>query len=381
MGVIAEMKPGKKLAACLSGLLIAGMMLSGHVAFAEEMKDLNPISYYGEVKADRAYQFELVVKSFQASYWQAVRLGMEEAAKELGVSINVVGPGSESNIAEQMTMLQMAVDAKPDGIGMAVVDNQAVGSILANAQSSGIPVIAYDSDVTNAPEGSVLCLVATDNYAAGELAAEKLYPMLKDRIAGAASPVRIGEINQDRLGKSIEQRGLGFLDRIASLAEEDGYKCAVVGDDWYRDRVKAPGDEKEADILLEVAVPAQTSIELAANCALGILKKNDTIAIFGSNQVVAEAILQANASVKVIGTGEDQILGAAFDAGYAVKAAVRNGVFVGSVAQSPELIGKLTVQALTAAANGEELTDIRIPGFWFDLSNIDDEEMAVNLYD
>ncbi len=49
--------------------------------------------------------------------------------------------------------------------------------------------------------------------------------------------------------------------------------------------------------------------------------------------------------------------------------------------QSPLMMGYYCIYALTAAANGEELIDVPTDGYWYDASNMDDENIAPNLYD
>ena len=99
-----------------------------------------------------------------------------------------------------------------------------------------------------APEGSVVANAATDNYAAGELAAEKTYEVLKDRIAAAEGSVRIGVMGQDATSESIVNRGLGFIDKIAELAEADGYTVTVEGNDKYvQDSKVEPTDDAKSD--------------------------------------------------------------------------------------------------------------------------------------
>ena len=52
-----------------------------------------------------AYHFEVLVKSFQSTYWQAAVKGIEQACAELGVTANCNGPANESDIADQVQML------------------------------------------------------------------------------------------------------------------------------------------------------------------------------------------------------------------------------------------------------------------------------------
>lgn len=48
------------------------------------------------------YHFEIIVKSFQSTYWQAAVQGIEKACDELGVTANANGPANESDIADQV---------------------------------------------------------------------------------------------------------------------------------------------------------------------------------------------------------------------------------------------------------------------------------------
>ncbi|WP_334195711.1 substrate-binding domain-containing protein, partial [Muricomes intestini] len=65
-------------------------------------------------KAKEDLSIEIVSKGFQHQYWQAVLKGSTQKADELGVKINFVGPNSESDIADQVQMLQSAINAQPD---------------------------------------------------------------------------------------------------------------------------------------------------------------------------------------------------------------------------------------------------------------------------
>ena len=117
--------------------------------------------------AGEAYHFEVLVKSFQSTYWQAAVKGIEQACAELGVTANCNGPANESDIADQVQMLDAAIEAAPDGIGLAACDTSSVLDSLAVALEKGIPVVCFDTGVADAPAGSVLATVATDNTAAG----------------------------------------------------------------------------------------------------------------------------------------------------------------------------------------------------------------------
>lgn len=331
---------------------------------------------------DDELNFEIIVKSYQSSYWQAAVKGVEAKAAELGVKVNCTGPNAESDIADQVNMLNNAINNKPDGIGLAACDQGACLEALQAAMDAEIPVVCFDSGIPDAPEGSVYSTVATDNYGAGATAAENLYAALKDTIAGATAPVRIGEVNQEATSESITSRGLGFIDKFAELATADGKKVAVIGNEYYVNNCKDAGDEATADIIIEVAVPAQTTVELCATAAATILNKEDTIGMFGSNQVSAEGILSANENLDVLGIvpGED-ILAAGFDAGSVIKGAINSDIMYGAVTQSPLAMGETTVQVLYDIANGESVEDVPTEGYWYNKDNMADDSIAPNLYD
>ena len=329
------------------------------------------------------YTFEIIVKSYQSSYWQAAVKGVEDEAEQLGVKVNCNGPNAESDIADQVNMLNNAINNAPDGIGLAACDQQACLDALQLAMDKGIPVVCFDSGIPDAPDGSVLSTIATDNYGAGAVAAENLYPALKDRIMNATAPVRIGEVNQESTSESITSRGLGFIDKFTELAKADGKTVGVTGNDYYVNNCADKGDAGSADIIIEVAVPAQTTVELCATEASVIMNKADTIGMFGSNQVAAEGILTANGNLGVLSAdpAAGKILAAGFDAGSVIKGAIKDGTMFGAVTQSPLAMGVKTVDTLVDIASGKSVSDISTDGYWYNTENMESDDIAPNLYD
>lgn len=329
------------------------------------------------------YTFEIIVKSYQSSYWQAAVKGVEDEAEQLGVKVNCNGPNAESDIADQVNMLNNAINNAPDGIGLAACDQQACLDALQLAMDKGIPVVCFDSGIPDAPDGSVLSTIATDNYGAGAVAAENLYPALKDRIMNATAPVRIGEVNQESTSESITSRGLGFIDKFTELAKADGKTVGVTGNDYYVNNCADKGDAASADIIIEVAVPAQTTVELCATEASVIMNKADTIGMFGSNQVAAEGILTANGNLGVLSAdpAAGKILAAGFDAGSVIKGAIKDGTMFGAVTQSPLAMGVKTVDTLVDIASGKSVSDISTDGYWYNTENMESDDIAPNLYD
>ena len=389
------MKAKKVMALMLCAAMVTSM--SATAAFAAEEKEdaateesadstaaEDPTAQFDGLKANEAYEFPMMVKSFQSTYWDAAQEGMKKASKELGVAYKPQGPNSESDIADQVNMINTAIASNPVGLGLAACDTSSVTDALKTCAEKGIPVVTFDTGIADAPEGSVVCEVCTDNAQAGAVAAENMYNSIKDVVKDADGQVIIGEVNQDATAQNIQQRGTGFINKMIELLQADGKTVAVSGNEFYVNAAEgADADAKDADVVIQVAVPAQTTVELCSTEAQAILSQENCIAIFGSNQVSAEGVLAANANLNVLGSdpANGDVVGVGFDAGSIIKAAVKDGTFIGAVTQSPLMMGYYAIYALTAAANGQELQDVPTDGYWYDATNMEDEDIAPNLYD
>ena len=389
------MKAKKVMALMLCAAMVTSM--SATAAFAAEEKEdaateesadstaaEDPTAQFDGLKANEAYEFPMMVKSFQSTYWDAAQEGMKKAAEELGVTYTPQGPNSESDIADQVNMINTAIASNPVGLGLAACDTSSVTDALKTCAEKGIPVVTFDTGIADAPEGSVVCEVCTDNAQAGAVAAENMYNSIKDVVKDADGQVIIGEVNQDATAQNIQQRGTGFINKMIELLQADGKTVAVSGNEFYVNAAEgADADAKDADVVIQVAVPAQTTVELCSTEAQAILSQENCIAVFGSNQVSAEGVLAANANLNVLGSdpANGDVVGVGFDAGSIIKAAVKDGTFIGAVTQSPLMMGYYAIYALTAAANGQELEDVPTDGYWYDATNMEDEDIAPNLYD
>lgn len=314
----------------------------------------------------------LVSKGFQHQFWQAVKQGAEEKATELGARIEFVGPNTESDIADQVQMLNNAINLKPSAIGLAALSTEACVESIQTAKDAGIPIIGFDSGVPGAPEGAVFANASTDNYKAGELAAENTYPLLKDKIANATATVRIGVMNQDATSESIVNRGSGFIDKIKSLIEADGKVVSIEGHDKWMKK------SDNANVIIDVAVPATVNAEQATTDGINLLNKADTICIYGSNQFSGEALVNADANLNKLGKS---VIGIAFDSGSLIKGAIKDGRLAGAVTQDPLSIGRKTVELAVKAAKGESVSDVDTGCQWYTAKNMEDKNIAPNLYD
>ncbi len=381
----------KKLLAALLSAAMAATLLAGCSSSSSDSTTTEDASETTEETTETAEEttddssglhFEIVSKGLQHAYWQAVLNGVNSKAEELGVTVNFVGPDSESDIQQQVQQLESALNANPSAIALAALDTESVMDLLTRAGEAGIPIVGFDSGVPDAPEGVVVANCSTDNLAAGALAADEVYALIEDRIAEADGTVRIGVVAQDATSESVVNRGLGFIIEMAELVEAAGKTVgmASVSNERY---VTDSGIEvnDEADVVIEVRVPASVTSELSAVDASAILEQDDTIAIYGSNEHSANAIITANENLNKCGTGEGQVIAAGFDSGESILNAVRNGVLAGAITQAPVAMGEYVVETLVKAANGEEVEDIDTGCQWYTAENMDDPEIAQNLYE
>lgn len=349
------------------------------------MDDMMAGTQFEGLEAEGDYSYQIIVKSFQNTYWQACIAGVNAAAEDLGVQVNSQGPNTESDIADQVNMLNSAINNTPDGIGISASDASAVTESLQNAMDKGVPVIAFDTPIGTAPEGSVAATIATDSIAAGGLAAQEAWDALESRVestVAAGEIVRFGMVAQDATSTNHQQRGLGYVDKLIEIAKDAGYSVAVVGNEYFVGACSDAGDSSSAQIIIECAVPSQTTLDLCATEASAIMNESDTVCVYATGQTVAEGLVQANDNLQVLGTDpETDILGIGFDSGAILKEKVLDGTLYGGITQMPYAVGYYTVCALVALSNGDTVEDMNIPGYYYDADNMDSELIAPNLYD
>ena len=323
----------------------------------------------------------VMAKGFQHQFWQAVAAGSKAAAEEFGVEIYFDGPASETEIDAQVNMVKNELAKNPKAMALAALSTDAVTEILEECAEKNIPVIGFDSGVPGDTTGAVKATACTNNENAAAIAAEKfgenetIVEAMKNATSDA--PVIIGCLSQDAVSASVTGRTTGFVDEMAKIAEtyQPG-KVSIEGHAKWEKKVDAPA------IIIEVAISATTeatAVQTAANSLLGM----NPVAIFCSNEGAVTGFLSA------VSDGEDLAEGgkyaglvvAGFDAGAAQKNAVRQGWFYGSVTQDPYQIGYQAVKLAVMAANGEAVEDVDTGAQWYDASNIDDDMIAMLVYD
>ena len=333
-----------------------------------------------ETEAAETLYIPVMAKGFQHQFWQAVAAGSQAAAEEYGVEIYFDGPASETEIAAQVNMIEQEMAKNPKAMALAALDTSAVADILDECAEKGIPVIGFDSGVPGDTSGAVKATACTNNEAAAAIAAEKFGEnadlVAKMQAATADAPVRIAVLSQDAVSASVTGRTTGFVNKMVEVASAYG-TVSVEGHDKWANKVDG------ATIIVEVAVSATTEAVDVQNAANALLAKADLAAVFCSNEGTVTGFLSAVSDGEDLADGGKyaDLVVAGFDAGAAQKNAVRNGWFYGSVTQDPYHIGYYAVEMAVAAAKGEAVADKDTGAQWYDASNIDDEMIALLVYD
>ena len=314
---------------------------------------------------------DVIAKGFQHQFWKAVELGTQNAAKEFGVEVTFQGPDNESAIAQQVEYLNTAIAKKPSAICLAALDTQASIPSIQSAMEAGIPIIGFDSGVPDAPKGAIKANASTNNAVAGALAADELYKLIESKIKDAKEPVRIGVVAQESNSQSIVDRTKGFVDKMTELCGADN--VSVEGHDSLKN------EKAGAKVVIDVGIPAEVKDVDAAAVASAILEKKDLIAIYGSNEFAANAIITANEGLDKLGA--DKVIAVGFDAGKKLLDAVRAKTFAGAVTQDPVQIGYQAVKLAVEAADGKSVSDVDTGAKWYNAENMDADDIKPCLYE
>ena len=157
----------------------------------------------GGARAQETY-IPLISKGFQHQFWQAVKSGAEQAAKDYNVRVTFEGPETEAMVDKQIDMLSAALAKHPSAIGFAALDSKAAIPLLKKAQAQKIPVIAFDSGVDS---DIPVTTATTDNKAAAALAADKMAALIGD--SG-----EVALVVHDQTSRTGIDRRDGFVDRM-----------------------------------------------------------------------------------------------------------------------------------------------------------------------
>jgi simple sugar transport system substrate-binding protein len=108
------------------------------------------------------------------SYWGVVKKGVDDAAKEMHVSVSYQAPQTTDMVA-MARMINAAVTQKVQGLVVSIPDSTALEKSVRAAAEAGIPVIVIDSGEADVARLGLKLYVGTTNYfEQGVLAGQRL---------------------------------------------------------------------------------------------------------------------------------------------------------------------------------------------------------------
>ncbi|CAM4122093.1 substrate-binding domain-containing protein [Paenibacillus alkaliterrae] len=247
-----------------------------------------------------------------SEFWQTVSTGVQAAAKEFGVIIDIKGPLSEMDSDEQIRMIDEAIAQKPDAFILAAADYSKFAPSAEKIRESGAKLILIDSPI---PINWADSFLATDHVEAGKKAGISLAGH------GNGESFKVVAIG-DRNGTAAEEeREAGFRQVLSDLPEVEyvGVYYFEGTEDTAYERVKK---------LLTLYPDIQGIIALNEKATLG----------------AAKAIKEKKWAQKI------KIIG--FDSSIYVIKLLEEGIIHATVVQKPFNMGYLSIETAVKALNG-----------------------------
>src|SRR6201995_2363908 len=269
--------------------------------------------------ADEKATIPVIVKDTTSNYWQIVLAVARKAGKDLNVNVPELGAQSESDINDQISILENAVSEKPAALVISPTEFKALGKPIDEAAKK-TPIIGIDSAADSKAFTSFL---TTDNVQGGRIAADGLAAAITAKYGKAEGDVAL--ITAIPGVGSLDGRAKGFKEELAS---------------------KYPGLKLVAD---KVADGQATT---GLNIMTDLITANPNLrSVFASNLIMAQGAGQAIAENKVA----DKIKLVGFDSDDKLIKLLKDGTIVALVVQDPYRMGYDGIKTALAASKGEKV--------------------------
>lgn len=264
------------------------------------------------VKADGDYKIAVITMDSVDQHWVSLKEGAEEEAKAEDVTVDFMAPDVKDD-AKQIECINNAVAGGYDALMVAANSEDAVSGALQEAIDAGMKLVYVDSPANVEAEATF----STDNKAAGKTAGEEMIKALEDKGVKDGS---IGIVNINNSTNTAIQR-------------EAGFREAFEGTDYELLETQfCEGDAAKAQTIAENYIT------------------EGVVGIYGTNEGASTGVGNA-----IKASGSDEIIGVGFDKSDTLKGLIEDGYLVCTMAQNPDQMGKLGVQACIKALNGEDL--------------------------
>jgi ribose transport system substrate-binding protein len=120
---------------------------------------------------------DVIIKASDSSFWQTMLAGAKKAGSDYGIKVGLFGPTSETDVNQQVQLVENSISRGVDAIVLASNSSDALNSAIKRARQAGIKVITADTQVTTPQEG----FIGTDNKKAGEQAGARMCALLKQQ--------------------------------------------------------------------------------------------------------------------------------------------------------------------------------------------------------
>jgi simple sugar transport system substrate-binding protein len=105
------------------------------------------------------------------SFWDKIRAGAEQAAKQLNVDLKY---SNNNDAGQQATLIQNAIDSQVDGLAVTLAYADQVGPAAQKAAEAGIPTVAFNSGINEYEKYGISMYFGSDETLAGQSAGEKM---------------------------------------------------------------------------------------------------------------------------------------------------------------------------------------------------------------
>jgi ribose transport system substrate-binding protein len=294
-----------------------------------------------------------------ADFWYIAEAGCRDAAKELGVTVEVRMP-SDATAVEQKRIVEDLLTSGIHGIAISPLDADNQKEWI-NSIARQIPLITQDSD---APGTDRLLYVGMDNYRAGRMCGELVREALPE---GGEVMLFVGRLEQD----NARHRRQGVIDELLGRDRDLAfYQSSPAAFDPVGGEIRG-ARYTVLDTLTDTGKPEIA--QLKAEDAINSYPEMDAmVGLFAYNPPACYQALQKAGKL-----GQIKLIG--FDESDLTLQAIKDGTCTGTVVQNPYLYGYESVRILKSILEGsvpeEKFVDIsprkitraEVDEFWQDL--------------
>ena len=270
-------------------------------------------------------------------YWDSVKAGALEAGEEMNLYVSYDAPDSETQVDEQIRMINEAVDAGADAIVLAPLDRDDLNEALSRARAADIPVLTIDSDVSF---DGVRSRISTQNYSAGAIVARYVTGLSLGEGAAAI-------ITHSNTGQTAQERTAGFLDELSgkdTLSAGSQQMSAIPGAE------KNNGSGSPNSLRVLETKNTEGDVQQSREAAVQLIRENpDLKLIFTTNQPGTIGACQA---IDELGMADTVAL-VGFDTFDGAEEYIESGVLDAVVTQNPYNMGYLGVRYARKMLRGE----------------------------